>query len=172
MLPIASKTDQFMKETGLNQFSDRSANRPDIYEFTYGKSMWEDMETDQEFKKAFDNHMSMRKAENAEEPWYDVFPAAKVFLETVRTEPEAVTLIDIGGGIGQDLIIFRQQYPGMPGRHILQDLPHTLQNVDPSHSSEIELMPHDFFTAQPIKGLSYALSYQSVPTVWKRHRPL
>lgn len=64
-----------------------------------------------------------------------------------------VLLVDIGGSLGHDLSEFRRKWPQVPGRLILQDLPKVVEqarsmDLDPA----IELMTHDFFTEQPIKG--------------------
>lgn len=61
-----------------------------------------------------------------------------------------VLMIDIGGGMGQDIQRFKQKYPDVGGRLILQDLPRTVANAVVSEG--IETMGYDFFTPQPVKG--------------------
>ncbi|KAL4816805.1 O-methyltransferase-domain-containing protein [Aspergillus spinulosporus] len=62
-----------------------------------------------------------------------------------------VLIVDIGGGEGHCLHAFNHKFPNTPGRRILQDLPHVLETVT-NVPVKTELMAHDFFTAQPVKG--------------------
>lgn len=66
-------------------------------------------------------------------------------------------LVDIGGGFGHQCIAFRQKYPALPGRVILQDLPDIIGQVESNplpglKDGAIEMQAHDFFTPQPVKG--------------------
>ncbi|KAI0407836.1 S-adenosyl-L-methionine-dependent methyltransferase [Xylaria palmicola] len=65
--------------------------------------------------------------------------------------PDAVLLIDVGGGFGHYTKGFLSKFPDTPERLILQDLPPVLGQIQQSHP-RIEKMEYDFFTKQPIKG--------------------
>ncbi|TGJ80535.1 hypothetical protein E0Z10_g8218 [Xylaria hypoxylon] len=63
--------------------------------------------------------------------------------------------VDIGGSMGHQCIAVRQRYPDLTGRVVLQDLPRTIEKVKASPLlgfDGIEVMPHDFFTPQPLQG--------------------
>lgn len=80
----------------------------------------------------------------------DVFPASTQ-LSSLRNEVDAVRLVDIGGNHGHDLKLFRQAYPELTGRLILEDLPAVIsKHTGPIEG--IEVVPYDFFTPQPIHG--------------------
>ena len=81
--------------------------------------------------------------------WFTFFPVEKSLFEDLQSSE---LLVDVGGGFGHDLFAFRAAYPDHPGRLILQDLPETIEGVSKTDSG-VELMSHDFFTPQPIKGL-------------------
>lgn len=67
---------------------------------------------------------------------------------------EDTLLVDIGGSVGHELSEFRRKWPDAPGRPVLQDLPEVIaQAKTMSLHSSIELMGHDFFTEQPVKGI-------------------
>ena len=59
-------------------------------------------------------------------------------------------LVDVAGGKGHDVSSLRARFPNLPGRLVLQDLPRTLEDLTPRDG--IEIMPHNVFTEQPIKG--------------------
>lgn len=68
-------------------------------------------------------------------------------------------LVDMGGSVGHDLSEFRRKWPQASGRLVLQDLAEVLaQAKTMSLHPSIELMEHDFFTEQPVKGTYIILS--------------
>ncbi|KAM4066531.1 o-methyltransferase [Hirsutella rhossiliensis] len=85
--------------------------------------------------------------------WMDAgfYPVQEKLIQGLKPGADAVLLVDIGGGLGQDIVRFQSQYPEAPGRLVLQD-----QAVVTSKSigihDKIETMSYDFFTEQPVKG--------------------
>jgi hypothetical protein len=68
---------------------------------------------------------------------------------------DGVTIVDVGGGRGHILRQIRETEPGLKGRFILQDRPIVIEeNGCELESHGIEPMAHDFFQAQPVKGMS------------------
>ena len=61
-------------------------------------------------------------------------------------------LVDVGGGLGHDLLELRVKHPELSGRLVLQDQPDVIKQVG-NAEKRIELEVHDFFTLQPIKGM-------------------
>ncbi|OLN82370.1 Demethylsterigmatocystin 6-O-methyltransferase 8 [Colletotrichum chlorophyti] len=99
----------------------------------------------------FNNHMAGYR--QGRPSWMDsgFFPVADRLIKGADTSSDAAFLVDIGGSIGHDLDEFCRKHPNAPGRHVLQDLPHVLDQVheiDP----KIEAMEYDFHTEQPVKG--------------------
>ncbi|GJD01163.1 O-Methyltransferase [Colletotrichum higginsianum] len=85
--------------------------------------------------------------------WMDdrFYPVAERLIRGADRSADAAFLVDIGGSIGHDLDEFCRKHPDAPGRHILQDLPHVLsqiQKIDP----KIEPMEYDFHTEQTVRG--------------------
>lgn len=79
--------------------------------------------------------------------WLSVYP---VDQETSGLSPERPVFIDVGGGLGHQCAALKDKYPSLPGRVILQDLPHAIQAA--LSTPDVEKMEHDFFKRQPIKG--------------------
>ena len=85
---------------------------------------------------------------NRGKEWYEFFP-----VETkLRVESESSpVLIDIGGGLGHDLVALKKKHPTLPGQLIVQDLPIVADSIKDLPSG-ISAMKHDFFAPQPIKN--------------------
>jgi ubiquinone/menaquinone biosynthesis C-methylase UbiE len=61
--------------------------------------------------------------------------------------------VDVGGGAGHQAINFKQKFPELPGRVIVQDLPYSIVMVgDESRATGVEYIIYNFFRSQPIKG--------------------
>ena len=104
--------------------------------------------------------------------WFDIQQhvikgfAERGDVESLADKPHGsdVLLVDVGGGHGHDLRDFRANFPDAGGRLVLQDLPAAIKEARGNNENGgIELMEHDFFTPQPIKGafapISFFLSY-------------
>ena len=84
--------------------------------------------------------------------WVDSY-AVPAEVESFGPTPEKHILVDIGGGFGQQAIAFRDKYPEIPGRIVVQDIPETLAGATPVPG--IELVAHDFFQPQPVQGAKF-----------------
>lgn len=79
--------------------------------------------------------------------WLTVFPVEE---ETKAWNPHKAVFVDVGGGFGHQCAALQAMYPDLPGQIVLQDLPQTLSMAMPL--PKIDMMQHDFFQPQPIKG--------------------
>lgn len=122
-----------------------------LSKFTYGVNhVFELMESDPQLKKTFDEYMFVEQ-QWFRFAWFEIYPPAQE-LASLDCDPTHPLIVDLGGGRGQNLIRFKQQYPDHPGRLILQDLPSTVEGI-PELPDGIEAMGHDFFTPQPVHGM-------------------
>ena len=86
--------------------------------------------------------------------WLDFFPFREELYRGFDYRGDAVLMVDVGGGLGHELLGLRKRYPDLKGRLILQDLPETIRGVE-DPDKVFEPMVHDFFTPQPIRGMTY-----------------
>ncbi|KAI7207155.1 hypothetical protein KC352_g17838 [Hortaea werneckii] len=101
-------------------------------------------------KKIFDDYMSARR--HSQEPkWFEILCVREYLAATPKCGDTDVLLVDVGGGKGHDIASFRENFSDLPGRLILQDLPQTFACLQ-ERPDGIELMEHDFFQEQPVKG--------------------
>jgi hypothetical protein len=89
------------------------------------------------------------------EKWFQYFPvSSKLHV----TSPTDALLVDIGGGVGHDLIAFKNANPTLPGTLIVQDIPVVVDSIKDLPLG-IQAIKHDFFNPQPVKGAkAYFLS--------------
>ncbi|OQD71075.1 hypothetical protein PENPOL_c001G04565 [Penicillium polonicum] len=82
--------------------------------------------------------------------WLEWFPVEERLLCDVNPDAETL-MVDVAGGRGHDLAAFLARYPDVPGRLVLEDLPHVLEEstVD---MERIEKQAFDLFKPQPIHG--------------------
>ncbi|KAK9438525.1 sterigmatocystin 8-O-methyltransferase [Metarhizium brunneum] len=82
---------------------------------------------------------------------------------------QSAVLVDVGAGKGHDLMAFHEKYAGH-SRLVLQDLAAVTDHVK-DLSGEIEIMTHDFFTEQPVRG-ARAYLYHHILHDWSDKRCL
>ncbi|PKX97732.1 S-adenosyl-L-methionine-dependent methyltransferase [Aspergillus novofumigatus IBT 16806] len=101
--------------------------------------------------------------------WLDFYPIEEQLLPgfDYSDDPNAVLLVDVGGSVGHEIQAVKKRYPKIPGRMVLQDRPATIERVKPENGMEV--MAHDFFTEQPIKG-ARAYYFRSVLHDWDDDR--
>lgn len=80
--------------------------------------------------------------------WLSKYPIEE---ETKDWDPKEPVFVDVGGGFGHKCLELRTEKPNVPGRVILQELNHAIENALPMKDVELEV--HDFFTPQTVKGL-------------------
>ncbi|KAF2234935.1 O-methyltransferase family protein [Viridothelium virens] len=137
------------KHQTIHQFPEKSGEET-VFQYAFGNTFFEYIKSNQAWKRNFDNFMSYRHSSTT---WYETYPVEKELeIDNLKQDPQSVLLVDVAGGSGHDALTFRERFPGLPGRCILEDLPETLQRVDQIERPGIELVPYDFYTPQPIKG--------------------
>ena len=155
LFPIGAVLPQYMRETGFHQFPVKPEDKNPFY-YAHGVQFWEFFDKYPEHRKDFDEYMAARRKGFA--MWHETFPLAEILGTNVKTDPEAVLFVDVGGNQGHEITNFLKAYPELPGRLILQDLPPMIERVSKDPPEGIELIPYDLFTPQPVKGQQALLS--------------
>ena len=139
----------YMRGPGIHQFADHP-EQTTLFDFTFGTpTIFGLLQKNHEQEDAFYSYMAARRLVGTQQ-WFDIYPAAEKFRD-FRNSADAVLMVDVGGGPGQELIRFKQANPDLPGRLVLEDLPKTLHRLE-NLPKEIEPLGHDFFTPQPVRG--------------------
>ena len=80
--------------------------------------------------------------------WFEYFPVSS---KLNVASPDDTLLVDIGGGVGHDLIALKNANPDLQGKMIVQDIPVVIDSIN-NLPSGIQAMKHNFFSEQPVKG--------------------
>ena len=80
--------------------------------------------------------------------WWKLYPVEQKLDIEDHTRP---LIVDVGGGLGHQLIRFKSQFPHLPGKLIDQDLPDAIEAIQDLPEG-IEPMKHSFFNPQPVEG--------------------
>ena len=113
------------------------------------QSHWQYLKENPVLRESMDAYMAVRR--RSKTTWFDIFPAEAYFGGAIHDDPNRALLVDIGGSTGHDVMAFKDRYPHLHGRFILQDLPEAFDKMT-APLAGVEIMPYDFFTPQPVKG--------------------
>ncbi|KAF2499929.1 S-adenosyl-L-methionine-dependent methyltransferase [Lophium mytilinum] len=147
--PAIQATPDFLKETNYQNITSNThtpfqkAFNTDLACFDWFRSHPEEFEW---------LHQAMRLHRGVS--WLDVFPVDKELGKW--SEPEKAVFVDVGGGLGQQIVALKEKYPAIAekGKLVLQDLPETIAHVKAFGKGleGIELVAQDFHTPQAVKG--------------------
>lgn len=93
----------------------------------------------------FNHYMAARR--HTASTWLSVYPIPE---EIQGWQPDEPVFVDIGEGIDHQCLKLKSKYPALPGRIILQDLAHCINEA--ILTPGVEDMVHDLFQPQPIRG--------------------
>jgi hypothetical protein len=116
-----------------------------------GKTFYEVLTETPERLNMFNKAMMQQEASL---PTLGMFPFTSL-KQQVEAEPERAFVVDIGGGRGQSLLLIQKETSngfGTGTKMILQDRPVVLDTIPQEMVPDIEKMPHDFYTPQPVKS--------------------
>ncbi|KAJ5704298.1 hypothetical protein N7493_011436 [Penicillium malachiteum] len=142
-LPALSKLPEYLREHNYINPEEYSTSP---MQWAVGKSQFEWLAENKSHQTRFNSYMSSRR--DGKPSWYNVYPIDRLTAGAVN-HADAIFLVDIGGNQGHDLGKLHAQYPSLPGRLILQDLPKILSKVN---KPGIECMSYSFLDPQPIKN--------------------
>ncbi|KAJ5085976.1 hypothetical protein N7532_010747 [Penicillium argentinense] len=148
-LSSTMKAPEFFRKNN-NQFPGSISNTPLQLALDTKLTIFEWLGQNPESAKDFQQMMKLRQQVTSN--WVEWFDIQRHIIDgSEPRSPENVLLVDIGGGEGHYLRQFSEKFPRAPGRLILQELPDVIRGIQ-SPPEDVELMPHDFFTPQTIKG--------------------
>ncbi|OKL57751.1 hypothetical protein UA08_07103 [Talaromyces atroroseus] len=143
---VAAKLHEYLKNNGYKS-PDDAYNSPFQFAYQTQDHYFEWLKKDPEEQQAFNKTMTVgRQAMGT--LWFEYFPV----VEKLQASPERTLLVDIGGGIGYDLSQLKKEFPDLPGRLVVQDLPEVIDDISEPLPDGVEAVKYDMFTPQPIVG--------------------
>lgn len=152
MGPSIQKLPEILKETHYQDPQD-SANTALQKAFNTDQPAFIWLQTEPEKMRFFQEYLTTNRA--GMPTFLDVYP---ILEKATGLSPERALFVDIGGGFGQQAIAFREKYPQLEGRVIVQDLAPTLAHA--LKHPKVKTSEQDFFQPQKIKGKSF-FSFQN-----------
>jgi demethylsterigmatocystin 6-O-methyltransferase len=146
--PIAQLLPQYLKE---HKYQDMNNLKDLPFQKALGTELepFEYLKQDPVQMKALGHVMVLDGVQS----WATSYPVERE-LKTFTSTADSAVLVDIGGGFGQHSVFFKEKFPTIPGRIVVQDLPSTLTHL-PAKPAGIEFQEHDFFTPQTIRGAKF-----------------
>jgi demethylsterigmatocystin 6-O-methyltransferase len=145
--PVAQVLPAYLKEQGYREITG-SKKLPFHKVMNTDLEPFEWMKQDDEQMKAL-GHIMVLDSVNS---WASYYPVEQV-VGTFEPAEDSALLVDIGGGFGKHSVAFKEKFPGVPGRVVVQDVPSTLAYAPQVEG--IEFHAHDFFLQQPIRGAKF-----------------
>lgn len=84
--------------------------------------------------------------------WFDLgfYPVTERLCDQFDANISQVLLVDVGGGLGHDLLDLRARHPRLPGKLVLQDRAEVIADASIGAHGVFEATAHDFFRPQPV----------------------
>lgn len=137
---------RYLAETGYKNptsFTDgifQRAHKTDLHTFAFVHG--------DPVRSAHFNHF-MKAQRGSQAKCFDFYPFDS---ESKGWPADKPLFVDVGGGAGYQTAAFKEKYPSLPGRVVLQDLPEPVEDAKSVVSKDVERIVHNFFEPQPIKG--------------------
>lgn len=142
--PAVQALPDFLKENQYKDFSDPT-NTPlqKGWNTNLPAFLW--VQTKPDLLNYFNQWMAAQRL--GMPTWLDFYPYKE---KTQGLDPSRPFFVDVGGGFGHQSVALRDKLPGLQNRIIVQDMAPVLEHA--IKHPEVELMVHDFWQPQPIKG--------------------
>ncbi|KAL4802466.1 S-adenosyl-L-methionine-dependent methyltransferase [Aspergillus unguis] len=141
-----AKIPEFLRQRDY-QFIEGVTSGPWQYAMNQEQMIWEWIAKSEE---RLDLTNSFMEADRGSRPaWVEWFPVEEKLLSTFAGSDDDVFLVDVAGGRGHEIQVFRERIPHAKGRFILEDLPNVVETSLPGLDAEV--IAFDLFKPQPVK---------------------
>lgn len=147
-MPTVAKIPEFLR-THEYKFIEGSTSGPWQYATNSEESLWDWIAKSEE--RLDITHSFMEGDRGSRPPWVEWFPVQEHLINTFTGSDEDVFLVDVAGGRGHDIRTFREKFPQVRGRFVLEDLEHVIeQSVE---GLQAEKIAFNLFKPQPVQGM-------------------
>ncbi|KAL3468031.1 S-adenosyl-L-methionine-dependent methyltransferase [Aspergillus heterothallicus] len=150
-MQATAKTFEYFEKNGFKNPHDAS-DAPFQLAYNTKDHYFEWLKKNPEVQDAFNSVMTETQKHRSEKDWFDVFPVTEKLTLVASESSERALLVDIGGGLGHDVKAFRNKFPDLSGKLIVQDLPHVIDTIKEPLPNGVVAVGYDMFKPQPIQG--------------------
>lgn len=145
-MQISTKLFEYFENNGYKNPED-AFEAPFQFAYDTKQHYFDWLQTQPEAQSAFNSVMTFSQQLRGKN-WFEIYPVA----EKLNSSSDRALLVDIGGGVGHDVIAFRKRFPDMVGELVVQDLPQVIESIDGALPDGIVAIGHNMFEPQPIRG--------------------
>lgn len=145
-MEVLSRFSEYFQQNGFKNPWD-AYDGPFQYAMGTKLHYFEYLQSTPRLQEAFNTTMGIQRMNRGEE-WFEFYPVDQKLQVKADTQP---LMVDVGGGLGHDLIAFKEKFSTLPGKLMVQDLPVVIGDIK-GLPPGIEGMAHDFFQPQPVRG--------------------
>lgn len=155
-----TKLPDYLEKFGFEEPTSQTENPMSWYEGQMGKTAWEILSQKPERLEAFNRSMQTQD---------EVLPIVGIYdfgqLGAKVGEAERAILVDVGGGRGQAIKRMLETHSELqPSKMVLQDRPPVIEEAEKANELQgVVKMGHDFFDAQPVKGMAATILIEFKP---------
>lgn len=143
-----AKFPEWLDKNGLKCPSEPTAG---LFQFAFGTDL-EAFDYWHRKPEILDNVNTVMEGVRSSRPnWVEWYPVQDRILNDIKPESDTVVLVDVAGGRGHDLEVFRKHFPQDKGKLVLEDLPAVVDDIKNTKNG-IMLQKYDFFQPQPVQG--------------------
>ncbi|KAF3405118.1 Demethylsterigmatocystin 6-O-methyltransferase [Talaromyces pinophilus] len=146
IMQISAKLFEYFENNGYKNPED-AFEAPFQFAYNTKQHYFDWLQTQPEAQSAFNSVMTFSQQLRGKN-WFEIYPVA----EKLNSSSDRVLLVDIGGGVGHDVIAFKKRFPDMVGELVVQDLPQVIESIDEALPDGIIAIGHNMFEPQPIRG--------------------
>ncbi|KAL3479808.1 S-adenosyl-L-methionine-dependent methyltransferase [Aspergillus californicus] len=146
-LQVTAKLFEYFEKNGYKNPED-AYDAPFQLAYNTGSHYFDWLKENPAAQHSFNSVMTQTQRYRGED-WFEIYPVSEK-LEIGN--PDRALLVDIGGGVGHDLIAFKKRFPDLPGKLVLQDLPQVIDAIEEPLLEGVSAIKHSMFEPQPIQG--------------------
>lgn len=145
-MQISAKLFEYFENNGYKNPED-AFDAPFQFAFNTKQHFFDWMQTQPEVQSDFNSVMTFSQQLRGKD-WFEIYPVT----EKLNSSSGRALLVDIGGGVGHDVIAFKKRFPDIIGELVVQDLPQVIESIDGALPDGIAAIGHNMFEPQPIRG--------------------
>ncbi|KAL4909653.1 hypothetical protein BDW74DRAFT_186179 [Aspergillus multicolor] len=147
VMQVSAKLFEYFEKNGYRS-PDDAYDGP--FQYAYGTSdhYFDWLSKNPEVQHAFNVAMTETERDSGDY-WFDLYPVTE---KLASSDPDRVSVVDIGGGVGHTIRALTKKFPELPGKLVLEDLPHVIDDIKEPLPENVATVKHSMFEPQPIHG--------------------